>query len=120
MINKMNPQVKEMWVNALRSGDYNQQSDGQLVTESGFCCLGVLCDLYIHYGHNHNVDWDDDYTFEGESEFPPESVVEWAGLPDNNPTLVYEGEDYDENGVANFNDNGMSFNKIADLIESQL
>ena len=41
----MNPQVKEKWVNALRSGEYSQ-CDGKLRSADGFCCLGVLCDLY--------------------------------------------------------------------------
>ncbi len=42
----MNPNVKEKWVKALRSGHY-QQGKGMLRThDDAFCCLGVLCDLY--------------------------------------------------------------------------
>ena len=33
------------WIEALRSGNY-PKSRGQLRTTSGFCCLGVACDLF--------------------------------------------------------------------------
>ena len=32
------------WIKALESGDYNQ-SRGYLSTNTGFCCLGVLCEV---------------------------------------------------------------------------
>lgn len=40
----MNPEVKQKWVRALRSGEYNQ-TQGALQDRKGFCCLGVLCDI---------------------------------------------------------------------------
>lgn len=43
---KLNPYVKRVWVNALRSGEY-EQGYGQLCDEEGkFCVLGVLCDIH--------------------------------------------------------------------------
>lgn len=49
MIPKMNPEVKEKWVEALRSGRY-EQGRGQLILERKdksreYCCLGVLADI---------------------------------------------------------------------------
>ena len=46
----MNPEVKKLWVEALRGGKY-VQGKGKLhyISKDGqekFCCLGVLCDLY--------------------------------------------------------------------------
>jgi hypothetical protein len=41
----MDAEVKKIWVEALRSGDY-KQTEGQLKDTFGFCCLGVLCDVY--------------------------------------------------------------------------
>lgn len=44
----MNPRIKKLWVDALRSGKYNQCT-GTLKTSlepNAFCCLGVLCDIY--------------------------------------------------------------------------
>lgn len=33
------------WLEALRSGKYNQTVNGCLRDEDGFCCLGVVCDV---------------------------------------------------------------------------
>lgn len=38
--------VIERWANTLESGEY-PQTTGHLRTVDGFCCLGVLSDLYI-------------------------------------------------------------------------
>ena len=42
----MNKEVKKLWLEALRSGEY-KQGQGQLhnPSENVFCCLGVLCDI---------------------------------------------------------------------------
>ena len=114
----MNQQVKEKWVSALRSGDY-QQTQNYLHTDNGFCCLGVLCDLY---GKEHNVEWnlavaeDEDrnyYRFQDHTGRMPFSVVEWAGVEDCNPYICGRS-------LATLNDMGSTFNEIADLIEEHL
>jgi hypothetical protein len=131
--NKMNSKIKEVWVNALRSGEYNQGGE-KLRGANGYCCLGVLCDIYVK---EHNKEWEfvsvDEYSdennpypmdywyFDGESEFLPESVREWAELNLRNPILrVEDEEDEFVDEVANINDSGYSFSTIADLIEAQL
>ncbi len=49
----MNQEIKALWVAALRSGDYKQQTNGVLcdinpdTKEEKWCCLGVLTDLYV-------------------------------------------------------------------------
>lgn len=41
----MNKEFKQKWIDALRTGKY-QQGRGVLRTDNNcFCCLGVLCDL---------------------------------------------------------------------------
>lgn len=40
----MNKDIKRRWIDALRSGDY-YQTGGALKDATGYCCLGVLCDL---------------------------------------------------------------------------
>lgn len=40
----MQKQLRDKWVEALRSGKY-VQGHSQLRTEVGFCCIGVLCDV---------------------------------------------------------------------------
>ena len=111
----MNPQIKQKWVDALRSGDY-QQTKGRLRKEDEFCCLGVLCDLYAK---ENNVEWQhnevDGYFYGNHGFIPPSSVVEWSGIADSNP-LVNDEIDT----LAGLNDRGSTFNEIADLIEEHL
>lgn len=53
MTHKMNPEVKKLWLEALRSGEY-KQCKGWLHSrnERGdtYCCLGVLCALAVKHG----------------------------------------------------------------------
>ena len=112
----MNPQIKQKWVSALRSGDY-QQTQQVLHNKNGFCCLGVLCDLYIK---ENQLEWEltnngNYYNFQDENVYLPHSVVEWSGIGDDNPT-INDGE----SRLAGLNDNGTTFNEIANLIEEQL
>jgi len=111
----MNPQIKQKWVDALRSGEY-QQTKGRLHDEDGFCCLGVLCDLYIK---ENNVEWElvnngNYYEFQYKVADLPFSVVEWSGIPSHN--LM----DISERTFAELNDKGFTFNEIADVIEEHL
>ena len=123
----MNSKVKEAWVDALRSGKYEQGSE-RLRSVSGFCCLGVLCDIYAK---EHDVEWDfrgneetnlqpmDYWYFDDQSEFLPESVMDWAELKTNNPSLRVDDEEY-VGEVSHLNDAGYTFTTIADLIQAQL
>jgi len=130
----MNSKIKEAWVNALRSGKYEQGKE-KLRSVSGYCCLGVLCDLYAK---ETNTEWEfrgneetnlqpmDYWYYEGESEFLPESVMDWAGLSLNCPVVKVDVEEDDEDpwfyreGLADLNDSGYTFNDLSKLIEEQL
>jgi hypothetical protein len=131
----MNTEVKQKWIDALRSGWYDQGSE-KLRSVQGYCCLGVLCDLYTQEtkmvgwefrGLDENTHQTTDYWyFDGESEFLPESVKEWAGLPVANPNVrvdVTENDDEDDwfynDEIANLNDSGYTFNELSNLIEQQ-
>ena len=41
---KFTQELKDKWLEALRSGEYSQTTE-TLKDENGFCCLGVLCDV---------------------------------------------------------------------------
>lgn len=132
----MNTEVKEKWIAALRSGKYEQGSE-KLRSVTGYCCLGVLCDLY---SQEQNQEWEfrgafeeentqpmDYWYFDGQGEFLPETVREWAGLSIASPKVKVNvtGEDDEDdwfynNEIANLNDSGYTFNALADLIEEQL
>lgn len=127
----MKPKIKKKWIDALTSQEYHQTA-GKLHTPQGFCCLGVLTDLYLKetdqqwssYGKNEYY-----YHFEGECDLLSKSVQDWAGLDTNSPQVFIKNEHRDliDNQaylmveLSALNDcGGKSFDEIADLIESQL
>lgn len=114
----MNPDVKKEWTEALRSGEYPQTA-GTLRDDVGFCCLGVLCEIAVKHGVIPEVSVEDIngknfYDYDRATATPSRKVIEWAGLPDSNPTLG-------EYAAAEWNDEqGKGFNEIADLIDKHL
>ena len=133
----MNPEIKKMWADALRSGQYVQGTRYlKYETPRGFChcALGVLCDLGVKAGVS---EWQDaaDYDEHADtnahvyvshcnamSTSLPESVVEWAGLAGimcRDP-ILWGPERLRKSMVSEWNDGGLSFSQIADMIEEQL
>lgn len=106
-VNKMNANVKKKWVAALRSGQYRLTR--KQLRKVGFCCLGVLCD--IHDPKKWELEDVSLWSYDGQTESLPQSVREWAGLP----------EDGKWDGLYSMNDSGhANFYKIADWIEENL
>lgn len=122
----MDPAIKRDWVASLRSDEY-QQGRGYLRTaDGGWCCLGVLCDLY-HKTHPE-AQWKEFSSFwsiEGQESLPPDKVWLWAGLnPYDLPEVTIDGI---KSGLAQFNDGTYArhatpktFKQIAIAIEEQL
>lgn len=120
----MNPEVKKLWVDALRSGEYHQTKD-RLKSDDGYCCLGVLCELAVEAGVippfvNEEFGW----VIHAESDSHVEAVLpwevaEWSGLGDNNPLIQLSSYDFPV-PISDPNDAGMPFEEIAKLIEEQL
>ena len=110
----MNPDIKTKWVAALRSGQY-KQIGGELCNETGFCCLGVLCEiskLETGFGIPDNLDetHGDDHL--------GKTVMEWSGLIHScGDTVVIRGTNL---LLASHNDGGRTFKEIATAIEAQL
>lgn len=118
----MNADVKAKWIAALRSGEY-QQVSGQLCSGTGFCCLGVLSELYIQEtGNGRWIPGQPYVMFEHESGFHeatelPSAVMLWADIETAAPFA------YTPNGTVDLmdaNDGGMPFPAIADIIEAHL
>jgi hypothetical protein len=119
-IDFMKPEIKQLWMAALRSGKYEQGQHALRNSSGGYCCLGVLCNLF------HEVTgegrWDDNTFVIDEDDMndqvPPNAVVAWAELSEANPTISSDEDDQDS--LAHVNDQGASFDDIANIIEEQL
>lgn len=123
-MSKMNPEVKAEWVAALRSGEYKQTKERVLADgRGGFCCLGVLCDLYAKAQGSQweSTDGGAMALPNGGAYYPPQFVREWASFHEDEQKVLIGS--YEES-VAVHNDGihvpRASFAKIADAIEGQL
>lgn len=110
---------------ALRSGKFKQGSHALRTGLNEFCCLGVACKL-------DKVKWNKDRRGEWSVKIPdtsfaalaclPKSVMDSFGFSDSvgqrkdRKKIVIEGNEYA--GLADANDSGVSFEKIADYIEA--
>lgn len=109
----MKEDIKNLWVEALRSGKY-KQSKNRLKTDDGYCCLGVLCEI-------SNLDTFikplecDYYVYFKNFTMPNLLVRQWAGLKEDSQYLDKDPLEI----LAQLNDrDGYSFNQIADYIEN--
>jgi hypothetical protein len=110
-----NTEVIQEWVDALRSGQF-QQGAGSLRTQyAQFCCLGVLCELASRKGiieppepnpEDHN------WHYDGAGAYLPDAVFEWAGLSGPNPRGTTQF-------LSHLNDQGEDFTFIANDIEER-
>lgn len=94
----------EEWVAALRSGKY-RQTKGYLRDQTGFCCLGVGCDLADPDLWEEAVDRDG-FVYGADiptMQMPPSSTPL--------PLLKFWGD------LAAMNDAGRTFSEIADELE---
>ena len=125
----MKPEIKKLWIDALRSGKY-KQNFGELVGNGCHCALGVLCELAIEqgtpvkrsvYGYFDTIAGQ--ATIDADNVGLTPNVRTFAGLS-NCPAIVtklnpligvpQERRDY----VTTLNDNNkLTFNELADLIE---
>ena len=149
----MNERVKDLWVKALRSEKYSQTTrrlrDLKILSTSqcavvelgtGFCCLGVLCDLYAK--EHSSASWEPDPDAQqcyfhpggnasGDDELLPRVVRDWAGMAsdDGMPqtdaarVALREARTADNvrsgrGNIAAANDHGLQFSQLADFIEA--
>lgn len=110
----MNPEIKNEWTAALRSGQYIRGT-GQLIIDNGnivkHCCLGVLCEVV-----NRHLDEKCDIY----GSYPSGTIIKTAGLSEFDPRVPF-GEEKNLKHLSDLNDNlGVSFTEISDLIEKNL
>lgn len=110
----MKQKIKKLWVDALRSGKYEQGQELLKTQEGKYCCLGVLCDIYAKTQKKKGFQKDQNgfYYFQtGETEaLLPQNVMKWSGIDTDNAV-------YNKSLSSLTNDNGKSFVQIAKIIE---
>lgn len=115
----MDKNVKRRWIRALKSGKYTQ-TQGCLKDDFGYCCLGVLTDLYLK---DTGQKWK-----ESGGEFKPgnlkgcdilsRTVAEWAGLGRRlDPKTSTTDPFGDVLTLSELNDSGYTFEEIAEIIK---
>jgi hypothetical protein len=126
-------EIRTAFTAALRSGKYPQgkttlhnrsyksELTGKEIPE-GFCCLGVLCELAVEAGviaapfllsESPSFVYGDE---EQERAGLPRKVRKWSGI--NSSLGDYTTPDGREAALAFDNDEGLTFDQIADIIES--
>ncbi len=144
----MDQSIKEKWVEALRSGDY-ERGEGALrrgysKDSDKYCCLGVLCDIvkeeveggwktwsdvtYQFAAYSADDDAYEDVEENRSTELLPRFVQEHAGLESDEPMVLVtdaSGERQMTASLTALNDgiggvNKRSFDEIADAIERSL
>lgn len=123
---KMNPVVKELWLNELENSDRVQGRHRLHTVMDGvekFCCLGVLCDLAFQAGvvtrwlvTRFGIPR---YLYAGDSVTLPPEVITWAGLHDYDPYVIV-GVNYERSLCGVNDDDGYSFREIAEFIRQSL
>jgi hypothetical protein len=114
----MKAEIKQLWIDALRSGKY-QQGTGALRIVNEYCCLGVLCDLHAQAGLGQ---WNT-HGYDGDNTGLPESVREWADIEQRYPKIDGVDITFYNDGSCQGMDGEIpthSFTQIANLIEQHL
>lgn len=119
----MNPEVRDLWADALESGEF-RQGNGKLTVVVDdvprHCCLGVLCELAARRGVVSRATRNGRVSYDGAVNYLPEVVVRWAGLWETNPgPLNVDGVSSDRR-LSHMNDEGSTFAAIARVIREQM
>jgi hypothetical protein len=130
----MKPEIKQLWLDALPN---YEQAKEQLRCGNGFCCLGVLTDLYIK---ENNMGWmsrkDHPSYFDGhaklesfgvrfdeykkdfcEADSLAIAIMYWSGITSDSGLIPYNDRYNIKLSLAEANDAGCTFEQIADLIK---
>ena len=102
----MKAEYKKLWIEALRSGQYQQGQCELRSADDSRCCLGVLCDVvdsskWIYNERHERYEWGD------YSCTVPHEVCNVTGFDNESGSVYYRMND----------DERKSFAEIADYIE---
>lgn len=135
----MNPEVKALWIEALRSDRFRQGGTYLCrIDDNGVkrhCVLGVLTQLAVEHGicprERARHIGASCFLFNGSATYLPPEVRLWAGLDTDSPRIPakavpaeYRHDDGDDSArtisLVNLNDRGMTFDKLAEVIKLHL
>jgi hypothetical protein len=119
----MDATIKAQWVAALRSGEYEQGTGYLNSDDKKFCCLGVLCELAAEAGivRKQIPTEIGPIGYGSETGTLPATVKDWSGLRDGVGAFDVQIEatgEYFYAWLTTLNDDGMTFDQIADVIEA--
>lgn len=109
----MNPEIKILWLDALKSGEYKQGRHALCKInkkgEKEYCCLGVLCEVAIKNGIDLRIeDHDGEFSYDGNVAYHPKKVADWSGLTNTDASLLIR-----------INDGSDSFESVIKEIEKR-
>lgn len=137
LVSLMKPEMKTRWIEALRSGEYQQCQKGLKMVNGNptYCCLGVLTEIVaaeldlkwtvLANGEFHGIELKEAI----EDSWLVKAVMDHCGLDQTDPTvhikvdhkrLSVAPEDKINVTLSVLNDQGYSFDEIADIIEENL
>lgn len=127
----MKPAIKAKWLDALNSGKY-PKTVGVLKDDVGYCCLGVLCDLYAKTRRNGSKfipmelagmgDNDEKFAInemEVAESYLPSTVAKWAGIPTADVSDIFATDDI-QRQLASLNDTSDDFSEVIKYISKTL
>ena len=108
------------WIADLRSGKYQQLTASLGRGRSERCCLGVLCETYIRLGGSLMVTHSGcglSLEYDGKVNTLPAKVAAAVNLStESGNFFLHSGY---PSSLVNLNDMGVTFEQIADIIESR-
>jgi len=104
-------------VEALRSGRYRQGCKALRPEDNTYCCLGVACDVLTPENWNLKNDF---WLSDGADSMLPWNVQRALGWATDHGRLDFVGRDGTELSLLDLNDDGFTFDEIADVIEAGL
>lgn len=126
---RLNPIEKAEWTKQLRSGSFAQGKrllKKEEHNEFIYCCLGLLCEMNkIPSNEHYTSDKVWAFEFEGNEKqrgLPSEHFMQDKGFLDNSASFYYDFTLFGNlfvirTSLATLNDEGFTFNQIADVID---
>ncbi len=126
----MNPEIKQKWIERLRSGKYQQGVGTLKCDRDKYCCLGILCEMYKEETNNgewlpvgHSTQFKSGEFLNSKSTgVLTREVIAWAGFEEGraDPIIAVSEKYKTQITASTMNDRlELSFSVIADVIEGK-